>query len=121
MSVITDKLSKIWFVGLFLLFVICLVVGFSNIYLSKNYQIIVEVSCDPNIEKCFVRDCSIEGNCPPNNLSVYKQYTGNAQKLDGCSLNGACEQVCRSRNICESVICDETAGDECLQTSGQTE
>lgn len=59
-------------VFLYILLASCAVViatSFYFFYFKKDYDFIVETSCDNTKEDCFYRDCSIDGECPPNNLS----------------------------------------------------
>ncbi len=84
-------------------------------FYTKNYDYVVETSCDPQTERCFVRDCS-GGDCPPNNLSTYRRYTIKAYDFPKCSDN-SCKSECESGAIaCEPISCDEAAGDACTVT-----
>lgn len=97
---------------LYLLLTCCLitiVVSFYFFYFKKDYDFIVETSCDNTKETCFYRDCSVDGNCPPNNLSYYNTYTLSANDFSKC-LNEDCTDLCSANNgICIKTEC--TASD----------
>ncbi len=86
--------------------------SFYKYFYTKNYDYLVEAPCDPIAEKCFVRDCSDPESCPPNQLSVYKQYYVKAYNFPGCQDN-SCITTCAISDACESVACDEAVGDVC--------
>ncbi len=79
----------------------------------KNYDFVVEASCDPAAEEgCFYRDCST-GECPPNELEYYRVFLVSAKDFDSCSDN-SCLKECTEGSIrCEEVTCDAEAGDDC--------
>lgn len=106
--------QKSFVVKLFFIFTF-LIVLFSvlRFYVFKNYDITIEVACDPNIETCFTRDCET-GECPPNNLSNYKQYIIKAFQFNRCEHDGTCAKFCLNIRNCEPIECDTEAGDMCL-------
>jgi len=79
--------------------------AFYNLYFKKDYDFLVETSCDNSIENCFYRDCSVE-ECPPNNLSLYKQYHMRAYDFEKCE-NEDCTNLCTTTNLCTQVLCSE--------------
>lgn len=82
-------------------------VCFYVFYYQKDYDFIVETQCDPAKETCFYRDCSIDGECPPNNLSYYNSYTIKAKDFKTCE-NEDCTQVCTTKQIeCVKTECTE--------------
>jgi hypothetical protein len=105
-----------WLLSLISLSCIAVIsVSFYFFFLKKDFDFIVEVSCDSSKEECFVRDCeSIE--CPPNNLSLFKRYTVKAKDFKYCE-NENCAVACENNQIqCEVVPCevDEEYGESCV-------
>ncbi|MBP9715627.1 MAG: hypothetical protein KBD48_00335 [Candidatus Pacebacteria bacterium] len=85
-------------VFLYILLISCAVViatSFYFFYFKKDYNFIVETACDNTKETCFYRDCSIDGECPPNNLSYYNQYTIKARDFSAC-VNEDCTSAIQS-------------------------
>lgn len=105
-----------WF--LILIGVSCLAViicAFYFFYYKKDYDFIVEVSCDPSQEICFQRDCSDPDFCPPNGLSDFKRYSLNAADFKMCE-NEDCTSACETVTIkCQPLACteDELVGETC--------
>ena len=95
----------LWIIGLSSLAVISS--SFYFFYFKKEYEFIVETSCDPLIEACFQRDCSDSNNCPPNALSDFKRYTLKAKDYSMCKQED-CSEVCENNTImCTQVECVE--------------
>lgn len=95
----------LYIIGLSSLAVI--LIAFYSFYFKKDYNFIVETSCDNTTETCQYRDCSIEGDCPPNNLSYYNTYTIKASDFATCT-NEDCTQACKEGIIsCEKTECTE--------------
>ncbi len=87
--------------------IVTMIVSFYSFYFQKNFDYIVETSCDQTTQTCFYRDCSIEDNCPPNELSYYKTYTIQAKDFNKCE-NEDCTAVCTQGIIqCEEISCTE--------------
>jgi hypothetical protein len=85
-----------------------IIVSFYFFYFKKDYDFIVETSCDHESETCFFQDCSIEGNCPPNNLTYYNEYTISAKDFSACT-NEDCTQACKEGNIeCVKTECTDS-------------
>jgi len=110
-----DKKSN-WF--LWLIGVSCLVAifcAFYFFYYKKDYDFVVEVTCDASKETCFQRDCSNPDDCPPNELFNFKRYSLKASDFKMCE-NEDCANVCESGVIkCEPVECTENldVGESC--------
>ena len=84
-------------------------------YFKKDFNFIVETSCDPSQEQCFIRDCTNPDDCPPNGLSSFKRYSLKANNFKYC-LNEDCKIVCESGQIkCEAIPCvdDPEIGESC--------
>ncbi|MCX6753316.1 MAG: hypothetical protein NTW62_03180 [Candidatus Nomurabacteria bacterium] len=86
---------------------ISIVVSFYLFYFKKNYDFIVETKCDSTTQTCFYRDCSIAGNCPPNNLSYYNTYTMSAKDFDKCA-NEDCTDFCTNNTACVKTECTDS-------------
>ena len=94
---------------------IVIAASFYFLYIKKDYEFIVEVSCDPTKETCIQRDCSNPDNCPPNGLSDFKRYSLNAGDFESCK-NEDCTEACETGSIkCTQIECveDLTAGESC--------
>ncbi len=100
----TDKGGINYFL-VFVFFSLILVISSSiyNLFIKKDYDFLVETSCDNLSEVCFYRDCT-SGECPPNNLSFYKQYHIRAYEFEKCG-NEDCTSYCSISNTCEPVLC----------------
>lgn len=80
---------------------------------TKNYDYLIEASCDPLVENCFFRDCTNTDDCPPNELSIYKQWTIKAYDFPKCADN-SCKSECESGQIaCISIPCGDSKDDDC--------
>ncbi len=94
---------------------IAIAVSFYFFYFKKDYEFVVEVSCDPATEICTQRDCANPEDCPPNGLSDFKRYSLNARDFQKCE-NEDCENACESGTMqCTIIECveDELAGESC--------
>ena len=97
--------------------------SFYSLYYKKNYDFIVEVSCDPSLETCFQRDCSNPDDCPPNGLSDFKRYTLKAYDFNKCE-NEDCTNACLNGLIeCKQISCieDLEAGESCSTPESTTQ
>ncbi len=94
---------------------ISIAVSFYFFYYKKDYEFIVEVSCDPAKETCFQRDCTNPDDCPPNGLSDFKRYSLNAGDFSKCE-NENCSIACETGIIkCKPIQCTEDldVGESC--------
>ncbi len=94
---------------------IAIAVSFYFFYFKKDYDFVVEVSCDPATETCIQRDCTNPEDCPPNGLSDFRRYSLNARDFQKCEKED-CANACESESIkCEHIECveDELAGESC--------
>lgn len=103
-----DKKNSSWFINILLVgSLISIILSFYFYYLNRDYDFIVETECNPKLETCFYRDCSIPDNCPPNNLFYYNQYTINANDYHKC-INEDCTFACNSGLInCIKTECSQ--------------
>ena len=87
---------------------VVILISFYSFFFQKNYDFIVETKCDNTTETCFYRDCSVDGNCQPNNLSYYKVYTLKARDFSKCT-NEDCTDFCNQNNrICTQTECTDS-------------
>lgn len=89
--------------------------SFYFFYYQKDYDFIVETSCDNTKETCFVRDCTNPDDCPPNQLASFKRYSLKAADYSKCHKED-CSIVCSEGVIeCEPIECKEDleAGESC--------
>ena len=105
-----EKNQKVRTDFMYILLICCLCViaaAFYRFYFLKEFDYIVETTCDPETQECFYRDCSVEGECPPNNLSYYSQYVIRAKDFNLCE-NEDCTEVCiNGKFICSQIQCTQ--------------
>ena len=76
-----------------LLFLIVILSGFYFFYFKKDFDFIIEIPCDSNLEICTIRDCSNPDDCPPNQLKSFKRYSLKAYDFNKCP-NEDCKLMC---------------------------
>lgn len=109
-----SKLNKIVLWIFFGLFFIAIASNFYHFFYTKNYDYLVEASCDPTVENCFFRDCEESpDDCPPNGLSYYKEYYVKAYDFKKCTDNSCAEQCMSGEIQCKPIECDSNSGDTC--------
>lgn len=84
-------------------------------YIKKDFNFIVETTCNKTMEECFVRDCTNPDDCPPNGLEEFKRYSLNANDFKYCK-NEDCLNACENKQIpCENISCveDPEIGESC--------
>lgn len=108
-----NKPSKI-FLALITLSVLLVIIATAYKFLwLKDYNFYVEAVCDPEIEICFYRDCSIPDDCPPNGLEHYRAFEVPAGDFSNCSDNSCLAECVSGKIQCNELICDESEGYEC--------
>ncbi len=96
-----------------ILLLIPIAVSFYTYLYTKNYEYVIETPCDPSVDTCFTRDCTIVDECPPNGYSNYKQFYVNAADFAKCTTN-SCEKECSEKLIeCTPIPCGELEDDFC--------
>lgn len=95
--------------------------AFFNLFIKKDYDFLVETTCDNAREICFYRDCETE-ECPPNKLSFYKEYHMRAYDFAKCE-NEDCTLFCATSGKCEEVLCTDSDIENgiCVFPSGEDE
>jgi len=106
-----------WFIILTILCVVAVVgSSFYVFFFQKKYDFIIETTCNPEEEVCLQRDCTNPEDCPPNELSIFKRYSLNANDFKSCE-NEDCTEACLSGAIeCELLECveDPEYGETCI-------
>lgn len=106
-----------------IVFLAVIISNFYFFYFKKDYDFIVESSCDITKEQCFQRDCSSPDNCPPNGLSDFKRFSLKASDFKFCE-NEDCTKACESGQIkCEPIECtsDIDMGESCSPVISEQE
>lgn len=81
--------------------------SFFRYYYLKEFLVQIEIPCDPIVELCYERDCSIEDECPPNELSNYRLFEMSGSDFSQCDERDSCEDVCKNSNsTCIEIVCD---------------
>ncbi|MEK7602281.1 MAG: hypothetical protein AAB472_02245 [Patescibacteria group bacterium] len=83
-------------------------------FYSKDYDVMVETACSPDMENCFHRDCSAEDSeCPPNGYEDYKVYAIKAYDFASCEAD-TCNALCLSGSpLCVETTCGAVDTDTC--------
>lgn len=94
--------DKVFFFLSLLVIAIAVFISINKFYITKDYDFHVEVSCNSEEEGgCLTRNCE-NGECPPNGLESYKEYTISAKNFELCE-NEDCTRVCKETDICQEV------------------
>lgn len=108
-----DKWDKI-FLWIIALSVVAVITSTAYKFLFlKDYNFIVEAPCDPTKSTCFIRDCSNPDDCPPNGLSVYRQFNVKASDFGKCANNSCLNECLTGKIACAEIKCSESSGDTC--------
>jgi hypothetical protein len=86
---------------------LCALTAYGKFFYVKDYMFYIETTCDPAVEKCFVRDCTAD-ECPPNMLTNYKSFNIRASDFLYCT-EGNCTEFCEASDTakrCEQIVCD---------------
>lgn len=106
MAKVFDKYSvtRVTF-GAILLIVFALVLY--RVYAARNFELSLELACDPAVEHCFTRLC--EEDCEEE-TEYYKLRTISARYATTCDPHfGDCPEVdCTETPTCVETYCDET-------------
>lgn len=111
-AVVTRQFPLHWV--LLALVVVAVITSLYTYLFAKNYDFLIEASCDAATQQCYVRDCST-GDCPPNNLSAYVVYSVPASVFSSCADN-ACSNICAGWNSpCKAIPCSSQTDIECSE------
>jgi hypothetical protein len=81
--------------------------------IQKNYNFVIETSCDPTTEKCFHRDCLADNSCPVDGLEDYGVYRISAKDFATCA-GDSCELECKTGAAsCVKEECGQSGEDSC--------
>jgi hypothetical protein len=123
-----NKKSQILAIFLVALVVISIVATYYRIFVRHDYQILMEISCDPTAEPCFVYQCDPEiEECtgdPEEDTWYYKLLEKNASKMPVCDAEAEeCpEPTCAEGEMnCFVTSCDLEGGEECSSPDEFTE
>ena len=110
------SIVSIWVFRIIVIFLVLVLVGFAywSIVINRDYQIISQVSCDPNIESCFVTVCdpAEDDTCPTvesEQTTYYKIINKNAHAIY------VCEQTEEKLGCGEELSCLENES-KCFYT-----
>ncbi len=82
-------------------------------YIMKDYLFFVQAKCDPVTNECYTRTCDNVGDCPPNNLTIYRIFQIPASQFKNCSDN-SCLNICPSSAYsCEEIKCSTQSDISC--------
>jgi hypothetical protein len=108
----SDIFDKTIVIAGFILTISAIIVCFYIYYYKKDFDFIVEASCDASKQSCYTRNCDVDG-CPPNNLSVYKVFHLNAADFGSCS-DDTCIRFCQQNpSKCLETMCGDDPADTC--------
>ncbi len=90
------------------------IVGFryEQYVIERNFDVIANTVCDPQIEECFVLDCDpdTDEEC---DVTPYKKVAIIANQAPQCLFEHSCEEFsCDGRASCEITYCTEEALEE---------
>ena len=97
-----------------LIFLSVITVSYYNYFIRGDYLVTKQISCDPNIDPCFVSDCeSNDSACDQTTaykkISVLSRYAGSDYNSLSCSQNSS---------ICKIITCQAStteAGEKCFK------
>ncbi len=125
--------NKIFYTILILLILGSVGVTFWRIVIVKDYQIVAEVSCDPQTESCFHRDVvtcdGTDPTCVPADASDYKTISKAAYSIYACEQTiekiGCGEELSCAPNEpkCSYTLCNDTNipdGESCSTSIAST-
>lgn len=90
-----------------------------RVYVDRDFLLISEVACDPEIEVCFARVC--EEECEQERMvDYYKIRTVSASEVSSCDPHdGECPEVqCAELVTCSEELCNQDnvpEGEECSE------
>lgn len=122
-----ENKTKIFWFALALLLIISIGATYYRIFVVRNYQIVSELDCDPETEKCFVYTCdpATEEDCDATDPNYYyKKISKNASQIAVCDphTRDDCPELNCAPNEpkCSIEYCDvetATADEPCAELS----
>lgn len=121
-----DKKSKVSLVVLLVIILLSLFATYYIFFVTRNYDIYTQVSCDPEVESCYEMtscpDDSVDCNDPET--SYYKILKIKAFALSYCDHNveSCSEPICNAGENCEYIKCNpniEVGAQVCGDDVGQ--
>lgn len=109
-----EKNSKIVIMVVLFFVLVVLFLTYYKIFISKNYEISFEVSCDPEKESCFIYECDpiTEGDCSDQPVDYYKLIERKAFDIEKCSDGDVDCLSCKENEInCSVVLCDPNSSE----------
>lgn len=111
---VPTKRSTPWILWILLVSVV-IILGQSMYknYIVKDYLFFTEATCDSTVNECYSRSCDVSGDCPPDNLTVYRVFQLPASQFTYCSDN-SCLNICPSTaHSCEEIKCSTQSDISC--------
>lgn len=114
----TDWRNRFFYLIFILLILFSIGFTFKRIFIEKNYQILAEVSCDPQVELCFYyepEECAVNDNdclLDPEEAYSYKLISKKASNIYACEqtedkIDCGEELSClEGEENCEYIYCD---------------
>jgi hypothetical protein len=98
--------------------VLVIVFKYEQFFVYKDYELYVNVNCDPSSEECFAVDCSIDD--PECDQTPYKKVALMANSAPACLLNRTCLdfQCSEVGERCVTNYCSEDSieeGEKCIR------
>lgn len=108
-----DKKYKFhWLMILLAVILLSLLATFYRFFVTRNYDIYTQVSCNPQSESCYkITGCPQDmANCSNPETTYYKILRIKSFDLSYCNHNieSCAEPVCIAGNDCEYIKCDPT-------------
>lgn len=111
-----------WFFGgMFLLIALSVGVTYYRYVVSLDYLVVLEVSCDPQVESCFLYECDPEeewAECsenPADDSYYYKYIKKKGYAVVEC-VNGleGCEEIscAEDEEDCTEILCEDSSFEE---------
>ncbi|MFH0755115.1 MAG: hypothetical protein V1910_00410 [bacterium] len=107
-----NKSAK-YFLLLFLIFILLIIVyKYKQYILDKNFNLIVNTSCNLNEENCFISDCKPESDSDCK-LTPYKKVIISAKIAPACLGEHNCiDFLCKDKTACSLIYCSNETLEE---------
>lgn len=107
-----ERKNKIFWAVFILLIFFVVANTYVRIFLQKDYMLLMEVPCDPDLESCFVHtpadlcEDSVDQNCLQNTESEYYKII----HKKAATVPNYCEQ--NSESLCAELLCSDSDPEE---------